>query len=523
MAIINNTDDRFLVQIRDQRFHIEVWFYNQTNEEKNPALAIPFFFVEGLSIEETLMTWSTKGHITLSNDFEIFERGSSENQGKPSPFMFRSDARNKIYIKIFPIPNDEGQEFPKDKWEMSYDFIIYDIEDLPTENAGKKLRKFYFWDERYQILLERNIEWSTSKSGGNDESRTMSCSDAIKEIIKTASSNDSNPENENKVLIGFEKKNDNENNTNNQLKSFAYFSEDWDKGSTESKVFYTSPANSNVLQDLGYVFSNMQSENNSSPLFLTLDRYHNDENIKKWSLIPLYSFFESSTKNQIERIVIEDGSSPVVGGQSTDSYIERAPINSDLFQSLITSRITQYKFSPMVGDDEFLFSNSPIYNYSFSNKQFSVYKESNSVEKFLEKLKDNSKGLFGFEKSKQVLLNINPTKQTGLITKNVFISKNFFPKDLSVVRMMKDFLFLNQCLHFTSNGLTLRTPGKVLYVDRDHSFSNDFDDKFLGQWMITNISHNFTKNSYTNNVVANKIDAFSKLFDEKDSTDPKYY
>ena len=62
-----------------------------------------------------------------------------------------------------------------------------------------------------------------------------------------------------------------------------------------------------------------------------------------------------------------------------------------------------------------------------------------------------------------------------------------------MISMLKDFLMLNQALYFNATGLTIRTPGKFLFVDRDSSTAdkNPFDDKFLGQWLITKIVHYF--------------------------------
>ena len=108
-----NIDQRFIHQIRDQLFHIEIWMYNQL--EKFEPFPITFFFVEGLCIEESLMNWITKGWLVLSNDYEIIERGSLSFKNDKTyveqikaPFMFRSDGRNKISIKIKPINNSNN-------------------------------------------------------------------------------------------------------------------------------------------------------------------------------------------------------------------------------------------------------------------------------------------------------------------------------------------------------------------------------------------------------------------------------
>jgi hypothetical protein len=85
-------------------------------------------------------------------------------------------------------------------------------------------------------------------------------------------------------------------------------------------------------------------------------------------------------------------------------------------------------------------------------------------------------------------------------------------------RMILDSIFLNQSLSFQCLGLTLRSPGKFLFIDRVASAeSNPFDDRFLGQWFVTSVSHLFTQGTYVTELVGNKIDSFSTLWPEEDS------
>jgi hypothetical protein len=83
--------------------------------------------------------------------------------------------------------------------------------------------------------------------------------------------------------------------------------------------------------------------------------------------------------------------------------------------------------------------------------------------------------------------------------------------------MILDAVFLGQSISFQCLGLTLRTPGKFIFIDRlGAGEKNAFDDRFLGQWMITGVSHLFTQETYVTEVVANKIDSFSAVFPEED-------
>jgi len=543
-------DPKFVHQINNQKFYIEIWMYNQLDDSKFPPFAVDFYFVKGLAIEENLSTWVARGWIVLSNDFEMFERGSlsKKNLGAKggddrkkieAPFLFRSDGRNKISIRIYPISNstDAGigstdTELPPEQWEMSYDFVIYDIEDLPTGSSAKKLRKFYFWDERYQLMLERNIEWSTSLYGPNagnigskDADRAMPIcglsningqEGAIESIIKTAASNESSPSSP-VIMVGSTQGPSGIGQPDIPLNNFN--EKNWDSGSKDSTVQYTSPANSNVIEDINYVFRYAKAKDNS-PLFLTFDRY-----LKQWGLVPLSYYFENAKQNQIERIVLALGEDPL----GTEPRVDRAPMdqssNIQNFQSGIASKITSYKLSPMVSLDDMALTNKPLHTYDFSLGQFNITYTGNKITDLTDNMgKMAQSGLFGYQNSNQLLININKTKTLGLNVKNMF-QPTTYVKDtqgitnLPGIGMQYDFIFLNQSIFFSAPGLTLRTPGKFLFIDREVSTGeyNPFDDKCIGQWMITKVTHLFTKTKYTTDVIANKIDIFHSWWEEVDS------
>lgn len=536
-GLYSNYNQDNVLLIRDQPYLVEVWMYN--NLAKFKPINIPVYFIEELVIEEELHSWYINGSITLLNDYEIFERGALEQNYKnahypqqDAKFLFRSDARNKIAIRIKPLPPPNNNATLLDsQWQMSYDCIVYEIEDLNTGNVQKKLKKLNFVDERYQIFSERNIEWSTSLYNNgkslasttgstavptNDASRTMSCSEAIKSIITTACADNSKPDGT-LIKVGSSQ---GPSGLANPTFNINNFSSNWDTGSSDSYVQYTSPANSNVLDDIAYVFSGMKAAD-GSPLYLMFDRYDKPTG-KQFSLVPLSQFFNDAQKNQIERLIIQDG----VDNLSTPPYLPRAPINFSgttastvvNFQSSIASNILSYEFVPMTAADDFSLNNTLVHSYDFSKSQFNIEFKGNKVVDFYNNMKNYTGGLYGYNNSKQLLLNINQTKQKGLSLFNKFISKTFFPAQIAGVEMMSRFLLLNQAISFTVAGLTFRSPSNFIFIDRDTSTANNnpFDDKALGQWMITKVVHTFSKNQYINNVIAVKVDAFTKWWEELD-------
>jgi hypothetical protein len=110
-------------------------------------------------------------------------------------------------------------------------------------------------------------------------------------------------------------------------------------------------------------------------------------------------------------------------------------------------------------------------------------------------------------------------KQSSAIIKNYYSPLSEIPATLPLIQMLKDFIFLNQALVFQTYGLTSRTPGNFVTVESIHSSSepNDFWDKFLGQWLIVEVQHSFTKAQYTNIVTANKVDATFKVYPNTDN------
>ena len=515
---INNVDPKFILKIRDQKFYVEMWMYNQLDGFK--PIPIHTYFIEKLVIDEKLDLWNTSGYVILSNHFEIFERGAlSDNSGDNNfgcNYLFRSDGRNKISLKIYPIMDDGVQLDPK-YWEMNYDFIIYDIEDIPSDDASEKFRKFYFHDERYQTFLERNIEWSTSdneyqkiNSNAKDDVRSLNTSLAIKSIIRAAASNDSNPSS---PVIKIGNKNGPSNIENPDIPLDNIDDSNWDSGYPDSKILYTSPANSTALNDLNYVLEYSKSKD-KSPLFLLLNRYN-----RAWSLISLKDILKKGSDNQIERFLLADGAT---SDEKNKPYINRAPVDSSSyiknFQSGLASVINGYRFVPMVNIDDINLVNKPLHKFDFSNSAFNLNFKGNLSTDLLNNMKENvADSLYSFQlKQGQLLMHLNKTKTSGLNTKNLFTSRTFIPTDASYLKMAKEFLFLNQAIYFSAMGLTFRTPGMFVFIDRKISQGdpNVFDDKFLGQWLLTKVTHVFTKTSYDTEIIANKIDSFNKWWKE---------
>jgi hypothetical protein len=568
----NNSYDKsllpsaFTAQIgNNQTYYIETFIFNDLNGW-NPV-PIPFQSIETLSIEENLLDWVTKGYIDLKNNYEFWERGafgtSFGTNVNPS-YLFRTDGRNRISFRIIPVANTvNGQkDFDPKYWEMSYDFVIYDVEDIFTDYNSSKIKRYYFWDERYQILTERNIEYSSaytnagtnsglatinSAAQGNhssllepispqtnltDEQRAANPNAILKDIITTAGSNPPTMANTSTPLgqagvggninVGFKK----DGSISNPTEPFAKIdTENWDTGNPKNLLFYTSPAHFQAVHDLKYVMTHAVSLYNNTPVILKFGRNSDD---KTWKLYSLAKLFQNSQKDQIERIIIEDS----VEINQNGPYYPRASVyaTSDVvnFNSPFTSRIQFYNYSQMTALDDIKITNSPGYNYDFSTGTYFGHFAQNTAQIVKDTLTYLGKNALWNLSSNipngggAIKLNLNQTKITGINTKPHLITKKIFdgaPANMAANLMIKDALFLNDAISFVANGLTLRTPGKFIHIDRlaSSAMTNAFDDRFLGQWLLVKVNHIFSQSSYKNEVAAVKADSFSKIFPYKEN------
>jgi hypothetical protein len=513
----------------NQYYYMEVAMYNQLDDQ--PPLYVPFFLIESLTIHESLFNWITKAEIVFNNDFEIFLRGNP--QTNMPPYIDRTDGRNKIYINIHPIDAkiNQGQitldqssdsKFPKKYWEMDYDFVVSEIVDIPVDNNQRKKRMYVLVDERYQILKEKNLEWSSEMFSTKlqnlpedvsltDAESSLNPNTVLKEFLKFATTNGDMTDEP--IYVGFDGNGsiDKPNIRLDQIKD-----DKWDIGDENNLCLFYSTANRNAIDDMYYILSHCISTD-GFPVILDYGRSSED---KGWHLTSISKIYADSTLEQVERLVIEDG---LVQDQKGDipPYVARAnesegtEINN--FSSIAASRILSYKYSPMVAMDDNRILNSPVALYNEHTGFFSIKKEDNSVSNVLKKLNEmGTKGLYSFQQGKgaQILLNLNKTKLTGQMTKNHFAYNGPFGNQKSpLLQMILDSIFLNQSISFQSLGLTLRTPGKFIFIDRiGAGEKNTFDDRVLGQWLITNVSHRFTQENYRTEVTANKIDSFSTVF-----------
>jgi len=482
-------------------------------------------------IEDNFLNFYHKGYLIFRNDMDAIENipenltGVSEKQfsnisyieqTKVLPYSFRGDCRDFLLVDIMPRLDNTNSNFDygdnlNTQWRLKFLFSIYNTEDILTNEKGAKYKKLYFWDYTYQLLREKNLDFTTAKFAnkkdvliGDDSDRSIKTGEAVKNIIKTAF-----PAEE-----GYKIK----------------FAEEFDEGYTD--IFYSCPTDSKALDDLNYVMDRHVSSpgNNYDFCILRKERYSD-----KWSFRSLKSYFENAydksvTKNidgggslHLEKFYIGNFSDSKVDNYNVASRAPTGPTNSAYLPDY--SYIEDFNFSPPPGISvqEFLTSHF-VNTYDFNGKAFVIDVNENDFSKSLKVYKDNyvnnMKGNIG--KNPYTSLTKNEYRVSN-INYDAEFTPHFESKDqrLSVGRneFLKKALFLNNTLNFTAPGLTLRQSGRFISVDRQTSLpESKFDDKLLGTYFVVSVKHVFRNSDYKNEITCVK----PYLFNDPKNTEEVY-
>lgn len=300
--------------------------------------------------------------------------------------------------------------------------------------------------------------------------------------------------------------------------------EHWDQGG--SKIFYTSPGTYTALDNLTYLLDSHVGKKDSDICLFTMNRYS-----KEFELIPFANIFEFSThgdapgKFQFEHFYLEkfaglnetndshDNPTPAVVVPS----LTKAPVASNSANTSIDismrqySTISNYRFVDMAGiDSSMTITSRPVYSYNFRTGTFRCEYKDNTIGNVKKVLTDRYvKSLFG--KSQSPLLTLNQTKTMHKSINPIYSTKATKESRLNdgLNKVLRDAIYLNECITFDVLGSTNRRAGRFVGIDKqEYQENNDFENKFFGQWFITNVKHVFTKDSYANQMLGVKIHSY---------------
>lgn len=480
-----------------QLWDFKVVFYNHQQR-----IELPSHTISRLYIEDDLLSWPLHGYIIVDNYFESLEKGTNSNDF----YFVRSDARDEIYIQVKPV--DTNNSFPDKLWKLELDAVIYDVEDLPHEDVTFKSKKFYFWDKKYQGMIEKNIQWCTSTgkrytkytnnpscpkpiAHASDLERSMYTGEAIASILNA---------------LGYEE--------------YVNLT-DWDWG--KSRINITMSPQQTAWDCIQYILNqHVSSDGKSDICVLNWDR-----GIQKWSLSPINKFFEKAGRKtpgklQLEHMYIAE---PISNETATMSPVKAPTSNIQSSEVDIKTneygKIVNYRFSQTSGlDNAMAFVTRPVVSHGSGHKQFNIDVAGNEIEDVRENYvkKNYVNNVLSVQNYPVMALNKTKKEQKSVQYKyspvatmddvNDRISRGAKGRG----KILYASLFLNQSLNITVPGLTLRKAGSFIGVDRLMAGSDTvYDYQLCGQYFVVNVKHIFGKISYQNDITMTKIHAYSKL------------
>jgi hypothetical protein len=486
-----------LVTIQDDTFYYSVFL---VNSDKRVFILRPEAIKE-LVISDNITEYYSSGYIILDNKFDAIEQPSTVAQPNSdlniNGFLFRGDARDVLRIEIMPKLNQkpigaDSDETTKKLFSLSYEFIVYNIEEILGDEPGMKYKKLYFWDINREILLEKNVQFSTADyiNTGNVAnldhfSRGISTGNAIKNLITK---------------------------TFPKTEGFTTEFDNFDPGSIN--IFFTSPSDYKAQDCLDYVLDLHVSNknNNYDPCFLKISRYP-----KKWSLTSLSDYFKKAYNQStdtggdlfLEKFLLGGFNISNPGLQNYTVSINRSP-NLALYLPKYAT-LDNFSFLPSAGVDNQLNVNSRnVHSYNYSNKQFSIDIYDNDFETAKDIYFQNYvKPMKGSNKSipvNNIIDNLFRVNRSNI--SNIF-STSYFSKQQRLSQGRNKFLtssiFLNNSITFRVKGATYRQSGRFISIDRNDAIpDNDFNNKFLGIYMIVDVKHVFSQNIYYNDLICVK-------------------
>lgn len=478
------------------------WEFNITfNNHKQDPYKLPRNIIQQLVIEDDLLTWALRGYIVVDNRMEGFERDPLENKGR----FIRSDARDELEIEIFPVIDAMESQLPDSLFKLKFTAVIYDVEDMPSENMTNKSKKLYFWDSKFQGIVEKNIQWSTATgtrfytqkcpepiAHQSDEFRSMYTGDIIASLLAAA---------------GYE--------------SYIDFTQ-WDWGA--GKLNFTAKADWNVWDCIMYIMKHHVSsdESKNDICILTWNRM-----TSKWNLLPMNRFFRdagNSVNNpgplQIEHLFFEmRGGTPCLSPWKAP-FLATESFEKDI-KSINYGTIFEYGFSQTSGlDNAKAYRSKPVHSHWHKRKQFNVEVEDNEITNVRDNfIKPNYISQL-LSKTATPLMTLNETKTTARSVEPQFSPVSMYnPVEDKKIRTMDGRgkilyanIFLNHCMSIRLIGNTLRQTGTFIGIDRPSEPSdNDYDHQVCGQYFVVNVKHVFQHQKYINDIVMVKIHAYDKL------------
>jgi len=538
LPLIDETLNQASLNFRfdDVQYKYYVYLYNGNGQ----VLGLTNEAIELLSIRDNILELAASGVCVIRNDNDAIERSNynlqndqQENYFSRQPkvgsgtyideFFFRNDCRDFLLVYIQPelksLTENEQVDQLKPIFTLVYSFAIIENEDTVAPNDDNiKFKKLTLVDTDLEVLREKNLFFSSAKSvsknlGSNlahsdDDSRGAYTGIILKDLIIQG------------LDVGGSGQRTEQNGSviNNEL---------FDIGT--STLFYSSPGEYNVLDDIDYVLKRHTSSSPPhEPCLLRKDRY-----TQKYTLISYKDYFKnaiyqnkdgvSGGKFHLESIYL-GAESFNTGKINTKIRTPNMPFNNLTFGEY--SMVNNYDFFNMRGiDTQSKLITTAVHSYQTNLKQFQIDLSNNNIKSTMDIYYDffvkGDKDYPLFKSGKEIFSNtfLNQFRKNNLNYKNIFSINDTEPDQrlgLGRNEILKNMIFLNNAIELKLKGLTFRSSGKFFSFDRKAGvIESKYDDKVFGTYFTVQVDHNFSKGTYTNNVIGVKTYLFDNPFVEE--------
>lgn len=463
-----------IIKLNDRDFIFDCTFINgtpqvtSTGKNTIPVQPISYSSIEFLEIVDNIFNPFLQIRMGIRTPYNFTEKMPGDNA-----FRFNPNSRNFCYISLVPKDiKDVGiNEKLLDGSRITFTGIINDSKVISTDDTGSTtITILDIIDSKEASLKEQKVGFVYEKI---DTSITVA--ENIKNLLLKIHPNDS--------VIGPE---------------FNLGSQ----GGIKINQSYIFPLQYTLLDAIQFLLPFNIATVNSLPSQLIL-RY--DSATQTYYNSSLFDLFNKADQDDINLETF------ILGSQQPNNSGEAAPQlpNNNVTTTLKDNMINNISFSNVtfnVSNKDLL----PIFCASTTNptniNSLSFISLKEQLEEFEKKvlrtgpmLKIYGRG--GGGDNIVVNVDLDPSKvgrdNYKLITTPFDDTVNV---PMAKAQMYNSFIFENMVLSFRTTGQPYRSPGHFINVARTGNTGGSFDERMLGQWIVTEVIHSFTGGAYNNSI-----------------------
>lgn len=503
-------DDLHATNWNTQEYWVNIQLYHKTGD----PLDLTWTSVIALEIEEDLNTWGRRGRLLINDPNNTLLRkdkgAAAADPFNETEFHFKGNGEDFVMIDIRPCsapqsPNDLDFAARPDQWVLHDKFTVTSWQPGQAKSQQGNTLLLELECAAKHFLQSTDWQWSTActkktKSlvpqqafNADNNNRRNLTGDAIKALLRDAgfTANVVDEPQDIKTPAGDK----------------AITSGGINSGITT--VFYTSTVNNKIIDDLNYLLKYHTDERGFA--IFKLDRSNNiSGEPMHFSLQPFAFYVDQAGTSldqpgpwQFESFFLTDD-----GAQENDVSINQLNPFNPSNDSAKTGRDYSFAYHNLIEDHHYnqrtaqdaSSYTAPLTPTDSSSKQFDTTGQQPGVA--------SQPATVGGEST----VRITNDDMEGFRTATIHDpSPSAEARKSATDRTQEMSVFLNDSITFESKGLILRQPGRWITINRRHSNNeNDFDYQLLGQWLLTNIKHSFSKETYTNTITAIKYFTFKK-------------